>query len=78
MGPKPHPVAKLAVLFDLNAGVAVAAQDHGVVALRPLRLSGGRGAVLLCRLGMREVLPPPPCRLRLEYDGHVVVACISA
>lgn len=76
-----HPIAQLAILLDLDARVAVASQNHGVIALCALLLSI-RGMLRAIPASLHPViavagkmLPSATASLRFQYDSHVVLAC---
>ena len=75
-----HPVAQLAVLLHFHAGVAVAAQDDGVVLLRVRGAWVWRPATACrracCRHIVRDVLPAPARGAGLKDDRHIILACI--
>ena len=78
---KTHPITQLPVLLDLDARIAVAPQDHGVVALCTLLL-GVRGALRALAASLHaiaaitgKVLPAAASGFRFQYDGHITLAC---
>ena len=76
-----HPIAQLAILFDLDARIAVASQNYGVIALCALLLSI-RGMLWAIPASLHaiiavagKVLPTTTASLRFQYDSHIVFPC---
>lgn len=65
----PHPVHFLVVALYLQTSVAVAPNDHSIVAFQVMLLCL---CVVTLALG---ILPPPAARPRLEYDTDITLAC---